>query len=98
MDYQQRLRRLTILYPLRPEGIRGYFAYDVASAVDIRVDLSPMSSTIESTLHPLAAEDVFDLLARFPDWQRITIQETGLTGVGLFDKFHGDAYQFCLVL
>src|SRR5712692_8714766 len=78
MDYQGCCHPLTILYPLRPEGIRGYFANDIGRSVHVGIDLSSVCCLVQSTLHPLATEGVFCLIVRFPYRQRIAVKETGL--------------------
>jgi hypothetical protein len=42
MDYQRCKHRFTILYRPLPEGIRGYFSDNVASAVNIGIDVPPV--------------------------------------------------------
>ena len=92
MDYQRCCHPLAILYPLRPKGIRGYFSQDVADSVDISIDLPPICSTIESTFHTLAAEDVFLAAGFAANWQRITVKEAGLARVGFFGEQNANAH------
>src|SRR6266851_9604929 len=77
MDYQGCEHPLPTLYPLRPEGIRGYFSDNVASAVDIGIDLSSVSCSVESTLHALAAKGGFLCPFRVIGRQRVMIQQAG---------------------
>jgi hypothetical protein len=63
MDYQRCKHRFTILYPLVPKGVRGYFTYDIASTVNVGVEVSPIRGTVESTLDTLATKGGSHVLA-----------------------------------
>ena len=67
-----------ILYTVRPKGIRCYFSDNIARAVDIGIDESPISRSIQAALDPLATKLMLGGIALFVFGQRITIQEAGL--------------------
>src|SRR5258708_2181043 len=86
MDYQRCKHLLPILYTLRPEGIRCYFANYVSGPINIRIDLSPIGCPVQSTLDPLAAKSIFSVIVGVPDRQRVQVQETGFASIGLFGE------------
>jgi hypothetical protein len=54
MDY--RLVAFPILYPLRLEGIRGYFSDDIIRPVAVSMDQRAICCPVESSLNTLAAK------------------------------------------
>lgn len=97
MDYQGCKHPLPTLYTLRPEGIRCYFSDRVACSIEIRVDLTPVCRSVESSLHSLATEEVLGTIIRVSHWQWVQIKQTGFTGIGLFRHLDDHANQFRLV-
>jgi len=66
MDYQRCKHLLPILYTLRPEGIRCYFAYHVGGPVHIGINLAPVGCPIQSTLDTLPAKSILGIIVGFP--------------------------------
>ncbi|WP_201368562.1 hypothetical protein [Ktedonobacter robiniae] len=78
MDYQRCKHPFTILYPLCPKGVRGYFAYDVASTVHVGIDLATIGCVVKSTHHPLPTKRVLLIfIIRVTHWQQVQVEQTG---------------------
>jgi hypothetical protein len=89
MDYW--LVASPILYPLRPEGIRGYFSYDISRSIAVGINQRSIRCTVQPTLDPLAAKLRLFLTIGIIDRDEIAVYETGLAGVGLLSENDADA-------
>ena len=78
MDYQGCKHPFPILYRPLPEGIRGYFSYDVTCAVNVGIDVLSVGRSVQPTLHTLTAKGVLRVIVWVADRERVTVKETGL--------------------
>ena len=88
------------LYPSTIKGCREYFSANVIAAIDIRMDGRTSFDAVpapRSRPRKTWLVFLFCPLGGIIGGKRVTIQETGLAGVGFFREDDGDTHRFGFV-